>query len=312
MQTEITKMLGIKYPLFQGGMAWVSDAELAAAVSNAGGLGIIGAGSARGSWVREEIKKARKLTTKPFGVNIMLMSPEVEEVVDVVCEERVEVVTTGAGNPGKYMERFTRSEIKVFPIAPTLALARRLSRYPIAGIIAEGGEAGGHVGDVSTMVLVALLAKEIKTPVIAAGGIADGRGFTAALALGAEGVQLGTVFVCTQECNVHENYKQAILKAKERSTTVTGKSLNRPVRCLENKLVKELEKMDREGASPEEFEKIAAGSLREAVQEGNLELGSLMAGQSAALINTIKPVGEVIESIISEAYETRDRLDKFF
>ncbi len=312
MKTEITKMLGIRYPIFQGGMAWVSDGHLAAAVSNAGGLGIIGAGSAPGKVVQEEIKKARQLTDKPFGVNIMLMSPEVDEVVDVVCQERVDVVTTGAGNPGKYMQSLEKAGIKVFPIVPTLGLAKRLSRYPIAGIIAEGGEAGGHVGDVSTMVLVALLSREIDVPVIAAGGIADGRGLLAALALGAEGVQLGTVFVCTEECKVHDNYKKAILRAKERSTKVTGKTIKRPVRCIENQLVRKLEKMDREKVSPEEFEIIAAGSLREAVHEGDVEMGSLMAGQSAALVNSIKSVAEVVESIVAEAHQARDRVDNFF
>jgi len=312
MKTEITKSLGIKYPLIQGGMAWVSDAELAGAVSNAGGLGIIGAGSAPGAVVREEIKKIRELTEKPFGVNIMLMSPEVDDVVDVVCEEKVEVVTTGAGNPGKYMDKFHKAGIKVFPIAPTLALAKRLSRYPISGIIAEGSEAGGHVGDVSTMVLVRLLAREINVPVIAAGGIADGAGFIAALALGAEAVQVGTAFVCTRECNVHENYKNAIIKAKDRSTKVTGKSLNRPVRCLDNKLVRKLEEYERAGVSPEDFEILAAGSLRGAVKEGDVEMGSLMAGQSAALVQSIKTVEEVVEDIMEEAYQARKRLNKFF
>lgn len=310
MQTRITRMLNIKYPIFQGGMAWISEARLAAAVSNAGGLGIIGAGNAPGSMVREEIKKIRELTDRPFGVNIMLMSPQVEEVVEVVCEEKVGVITTGAGNPGKYIHQLVESGCRVFPIVPTLALARRLSRYPIEGVIAEGGEAGGHVGDVATTVLVALLARELKIPVIAAGGFADGRGLIAALALGAEAVQLGTVFVCSRECRVHENYKKAIINAGERSSRVTGKMVKRPVRCLDNKLMRYLEEMDRKGVSPEKFEELAAGSLRRAVEEGDREAGSFMAGQSAALVNRVSTAAEIIEDIMSQARETGVRIDQ--
>ncbi len=312
MQTRITRMLNIEYPIFQGGMAWISEARLAAAVSNAGGLGIIGAGNAPGMVVREEIRKIRQLTDRPFGINIMLMSPQVEEVVEVICEEKVGVVTTGAGNPGKYINYLVENGCRVFPVVPTLALARRLSRYPIGGVIAEGGEAGGHVGEVATIVLVALLARELKVPVVAAGGITDGRGLVAALALGAEAVQLGTVFVCSRECRVHDNYKQAILKAGERSSRVTGKMVGRPVRCLNNKLVRCLEEMDREGVAPEKFEELAAGSLKRAVEEGNLDTGSLMAGQSAALVNRVRTAAEIIEDIMVQAGETRVRIDQIF
>ncbi|MFO7151674.1 MAG: enoyl-[acyl-carrier-protein] reductase FabK [Bacillota bacterium] len=298
--TEICDLLRIKYPIIQGGMAWVATAELAAATSNAGGLGVIGAGNAPAEAVRREIKKVRELTDKPFGVNVYFMSPHVEEVMEVIVEEKVPVITTGAGSPGKYIPRLKEAGVRVIPVVASVALAKRLEKAGVDAVIAEGMECGGHVGDVTTMALVPQVVDAVKIPVIAAGGIADARGFLAALALGAKGVQMGTRFLCSVECAVHENYKNAVLNASDRSTVVTGMSTGHPVRVLKNKLAREFELLEKRGATIEEFEALGTGRLKAAV-EGDAEYGSLMAGQIAGLIGDIKPVKEIIEEIVEGA-----------
>lgn len=302
-KTSICDLLGIEYPVLQGGMAWVATAELAAAVSNAGGLGIIGAGNAPGDFVRNEIKKVKKLTSKPFGVNIMLLSPFVDEVIEAVYEERVPVITTGAGNPGKYIARFKEIGTKIIPVVPAVALAKKMEQEGVDAVIAEGTESGGHVGELTTMALVPQVADAVNIPVIAAGGIADGRGVISALALGAQGVQLGTVFVCASECTAHENYKQAIIKAGDRGTVVTGRATGHPVRILKNKLAREFEKLEKANAAAEEYENLGAGRLKDAVVDGDVSMGSVMAGQISGLVNEIKPAKAIIEDIIKEAEE---------
>ncbi|HRS21168.1 MAG TPA: enoyl-[acyl-carrier-protein] reductase FabK [Clostridia bacterium] len=302
-KTSICEILGIKYPILQGGMAWVATAELAAAVSNAGGLGIIGAGNAPGSYVRDEIRKVKKLTDKPFGVNVMLLSPFVDEVIDIVYEEKVPVITTGAGNPGKYIARFKKIGTKVIPVVPAVALAKKMEQEGVDAVIAEGTESGGHVGELTTMALVPQVIDAVKIPVIAAGGIADGRGLVSALALGAQGIQMGTVFVCAAECTAHENYKKAIIKAGDRGTVVTGKATGHPVRILKNKLAREFEKLEKASAAAEEYEKLGVGRLRAAVVDGDTDHGSVMSGQIAGLIKEIKPAKDIIEGIMNEANE---------
>ncbi|HZX47009.1 MAG TPA: enoyl-[acyl-carrier-protein] reductase FabK [Clostridia bacterium] len=301
IHTRICEILGIEYPILQGGMAWVATAELAAAVSNAGGLGIIGAGNAPAEVVEREIIKASELTTKPFGVNVMLLSPFVDQVMEVIIKHRVKVVTTGAGNPGKYIGSLKEAGAKVIPVVPSTALAKRMQSVGADALIAEGTEAGGHIGELTTMCLVPQVVDAVEIPVIAAGGIADGRGFAAALALGAEGVQMGTRFVCSEECTAHANYKEALLKAGDRDAIVTGRTTGHPVRCIKNKLTREFDRLERAGAPAEELQKLGAGKLREAVVEGNTKDGSVMSGQIAGLINDIKPVREIIEGIIREA-----------
>lgn len=302
IKTKITDLLGIKFPIIQGGMAWVATAELAAAVSDAGGLGIIGAGNAPGDFVREQIRKVRSLTDKPFGINIYFLSPFVEEVIQVTLEEKVAVVTTGAGNPGKYISKFKEAGVKVIPVVSSVALAKRLERTGVDALIAEGMECGGHVGELTTMALVPQIVDAVQIPVIAAGGIADGRQLAAALCLGAQGVQMGTRFICATECAVHENYKQAVLKAKDRETKLTGIN-GHYVRVLRNKLTQEYERLERIGASTEEIEALGAGRLRAAVVDGDTEMGSLMAGQVAAMVDKIQPAQEIITEIIKEAYQ---------
>ena len=302
-KTSICEILGIKYPILQGGMAWVATAELAAAVSNAGGLGIIGAGNAPGSYVRDEISKVKKLTDKPFGVNVMLLSPFVDEVIDIVYEEKVPVITTGAGNPGKYIARFKKIGTKVIPVVPAVALAKKMEQEGVDAVIAEGTESGGHVGELTTMALVPQVIDAVKIPVIAAGGIADGRGLVSALALGAQGIQMGTVFVCAAECTAHENYKKAIIKAGDRGTVVTGKATGHPVRILKNKLAREFEKLEKASTAAEEYEKLGVGRLRAAVVDGDTDHGSVMSGQIAGLIKEIKPAKDIIEGIMNEANE---------
>jgi enoyl-[acyl-carrier protein] reductase II len=302
--------LEIEYPVIQGGMAWVATAELAAAVSNAGGLGLIGAGNAPGEVVEKEILKAKELTDKPFGVNVMLLSPFVDEVMEVVYKNRVQVVTTGAGNPGKYIGKLKEIGTKIIPVVPSVALARRMESMGVDAVIAEGTEAGGHIGELTTMCLVPQVVDAVTIPVIAAGGIADGRGIVAALALGAEGVQIGTRFVCSEECTVHPNYKEAIIKAKDRDAVVTGRITGHPVRCLKNKLTREFDRLEKGGVSAEEIEKLGAGKLREAVVEGNVESGSVMAGQIAGLVNDIKPVKCIIKNMITQAEEILNSMKK--
>jgi len=300
-KNRVVKILGTRYPIVQGGMAWVADADLAAAVSNAGGLGVIAAGNMPPELLDKEIKKVREKTDKPFGVNIMLMSSTADDAIEVVAENRVPVVTTGAGSPGKVIDRLKPLGIKVIPVIASSAHARRVERQGADAVIAEGMEAGGHIGDITTMVLVPVIADSVKIPVIAAGGIADSRGFVAAFALGAEGVQIGTRFAACAESNAHESYKKEILSAKDRDTVVTGRPTGHPVRCIRNKLTKRFEEMERMNVSIEELEKLGAGRLRAAVVEGDTEWGSVMAGQSAALVNEIKTAKEIIEEILSGA-----------
>lgn len=301
MKTEITKLLGIEYPIIQGGMAWVAEHHLAAAVSEAGGLGLIGAANAPADWVREQIREARKLTDKPFGVNIMLMSPYAEDVAKVVAEEEVAVVTTGAGNPEKYMEMWKNAGIKVIPVVASVALAKRLERCGVDAVVAEGTESGGHIGELTTMVLVPQVVDAVKVPVIAAGGIADGRGVAAAFMLGASGCQLGTRFVATKEAVVHDKYKEYILKAKDIDTKVTGRSTGHPVRCLRNQMTKEYLRMESEGVDFEKLETMTVGGLRRAVVDGDVEKGNVMSGQIAGMINEVLTCKEVIEKLVGEA-----------
>lgn len=300
MKTEITKLLGIQYPIIQGGMAWVAECHLAAAVSNAGGLGLIGAANAPADWVREQIREAKKLTDKPFGVNIMLMSPYADEVAKIVAEEKVKVVTTGAGNPEKYMKMWKEAGIKVIPVVASVALARRMERCGADAVVAEGCESGGHIGETTTMVLVPQVADAVNIPVIAAGGIADGRGIAAALMLGAKGVQMGTHFVVTDECRVHENYKQRVIKASDIDTRVTGRTTGHPVRVLRNETTKKFLELEKQGASFEELEQLTIGGLRKAVVEGDIRTGSVMAGQSAGMVNQRMSCQELIDKLVRE------------
>ncbi len=301
IKTELCSILDIEVPIIQGGMAWVATGELAAAVSKTGGLGIIGAGNAPVNVVREEIKKVKKETRRSFAVNIMLLSPFVEEIVDLVIEENVPVITTGAGNPGKYINRFRAAGIKVLPVVSSVTLGKRMERLGVDGIIAEGTEAGGHVGKLTTMTLTPQIVDQVNIPVIAAGGIADGRGLIAALSLGAKGIQMGTRFVCCTECIANENYKNAILEAQDRDTIITGRSAGHPVRNIKNKLTRQLKRMEENKVSREEIESLGIGKLREAVREGNIENGSVMAGQISGLIKNIKPAAEIINDILTEA-----------
>ena len=299
INSKICSLLNIEYPILQGGMAWVATAELAAAVSEAGGLGVIGAGHMPPDALRAEIHKLKTLTQKPYGVNVMLMSPFVKEVMQVVVEERVPVVTTGAGNPAEYIAALKEIGSKVIPVVASVALAKRLERTGVDALIAEGHESGGHIGQVTTMALVPQIADAVKLPVIAAGGIADSRGFVAALALGAEAIQIGTRFVTSKECTAHEDYKLAIIKAKDRSTVLTGISTGHPVRVIENQLTREFEQMEKNLVDPAEIEKMGAGRLRLAVREGDTKNGSVMAGQIAGLITEIQTVKEIIDDLVS-------------
>ena len=310
MDNRICKMLGIEYPIFQGGMAWVANAELAAAVSNAGGLGIIAAGGATTDIVRNQIQKCRELTDKPFGVNVMLMSPYSDEVMNMLAEEKPAVVVTGAGNPGKYIELLKNEGIKVIPVVASTALAKRMEKSGADAIIAEGCEAGGHIGELTTFVLVPQICDAVKIPVIAAGGIVDSRGTLAAFSLGAEAIQVGTKFICSNECTAHINYKNAVLKAKERDAVVTGRTVNAPVRALKNKLTSEYDRLEREGASFEEIESLGVGGLKRAFLDGDTENGSLMAGQSAAMVNEIKPCRQIIEDLFENIGEITGRISK--
>lgn len=303
ISTVINEQLGIKYPIFQGGMAWVADASLAAGVSNAGGLGIIAAMNSNGEQLRDEIRKARELTDKPFGVNIMLMSPFVQEVAQVVVEEKVPVVTTGAGNPGKYMKAWNEAGIKVIPVVPSTALAKMAERNGAFAVIAEGGESGGHVGDLTTMALVPQVVDAVSIPVIAAGGIADGRQVAAAFMLGAVGIQVGTRFLVAEECTISQEYKNKILKAKDIDTVVTGKRLGHPVRSIKNSFTREYTKAeyDSSNVSDEELEKMGLGVLRMAAREGEVSKGCVLAGQVASMVKKEQPAKEIIEELFEGA-----------
>lgn len=305
LQTKICDLLDIEYPIIQGGMAWVATAELAAGVSNAGGLGIIGAGNAPGEVVKEQIRKAKNLTNKSFGVNVYYLSPFVEDVIKVILEEGVSVITTGAGNPGKHIPLLKEAGIKTIPVVSSVALARRLEKIGVDALIAEGMECGGHTGELTTMSLVPQIVDAVNVPVIAAGGIADGRQLAAAFCLGADGVQIGTRFVCAQECTVHDNYKNAIIKAKDRDTTLTGYH-GHYVRVIKNKLSKEFERLTNIGASVEELEKLGAGRLRAAAVDGDNVMGSVMSGQVASMVKKVQPAKEIIEEIIQQAEYVMD------
>ncbi|EJE7236124.1 enoyl-[acyl-carrier-protein] reductase FabK [Clostridium sporogenes] len=294
-------MVGIKYPIIQGGMAWIADSSLAAAVSNAGGLGII-TGNAPVEWVRQEIRKTKELTDKPFGVNIMLLSETADEIAQMVCDEGVKVVTTGAGNPGKYIKKWKEHGIIVIPVVPSVALAKRMEKSGVDAIIAEGCESGGHVGELTTMALIPQVVDAVDIPVIAAGGIGDGRGIAASFMLGADAVQVGTRFLVAKECTVHQNYKNKVMKAKDIDTQVTGRPTGHPVRIIRNKLSRKFQILEKEGAPLEEFANLGRGALSKAVRDGDIDNGSVMAGQIAGLINKEQTCSEIINEMFNEAY----------
>ena len=297
----ICELLGIKYPLIQGGMAWIADAELAAAVSNAGALGVIAAGYAPGEWIREEVRKTKRLTEKPFGLNIMLLNPNADEIARIAVEEGIKVVITGAGNPGKYIKIWKENNILVFPVIPSVALALRMERAGVDAVIAEGSEAGGHVGELTTMTLIPQVADAINIPVLAAGGIADGRGLAAAWMLGASGFQIGTRFLVAYECNVHKNYKQKIINARDTSTIVSGRPTGHPVRIIKNSLARDFQQLEKRNASLEEYEELGKGSLYRSAREGDMDYGSIMAGQSSGLVKKEQTCKEIIKEIFLEA-----------
>jgi enoyl-[acyl-carrier protein] reductase II len=310
LRTRLTTLLGIEHPIIQGGMAWTATWELAAAVSNAGGIGVIGAGQMPTDLLREQLRQAKAATDRPFGVNLMLLTPHIDDIVQMVLDERPAMVTTGAGNPGKYMAALKAAGIKVLPIAPSVALAKRMESIGADAIIGEGMEAGGHIGELTTMVLVPQLVDAVDVPVIAAGGIADGRGVAAAFALGAEGVQVGTRFMCATECTIHDSVKERVIKAKDRDTMVTGVSTGHPVRVLKNKLAKQIQELDRAN-KPEEIEALGAGKLALCMREGDVEMGSLMAGQCAAMVGDIRPAAEIVADLVSGAEAVFASLRRF-
>lgn len=312
MKTAITELLNIQYPIFQGGMAWVAEHTLAAAVSNAGGLGIIASGGAPCDYVREEVRKTKALTDKPFGVNIMLMNPEADAIAHMVIEEGVKVVTTGAGNPEKYFPVWKKAGIKILPVVASVGLARRMEKYGADALIAEGCESGGHIGEMTTMALVPQVVQAVNVPVVAAGGIGDGHGVAAAFMLGAEGVQVGTRFLLADETQIHENYKEKVLKAKDIDSQVTGRSTGHPIRVLRNPMTRKYLKMEAEGATLEELEVMTLGSLRRAVVEGDVKEGSLMAGQIAGLLNKRQTCKEIIEEMMTEAVDVMEEAARRF
>lgn len=309
---RVCSLLGIKYPIIQGAMAWIADGNLAGHVSKEGGLGIIAGGGMPIDILRNEIKKAKAITSNPFGVNLMLMMPNIEEQIDVCIEEGVKVVTTGAGNPGVYMEKLKAAGIKVIPVVASVALAKRMEKIGADAVVAEGMEAGGHIGEITTMVLVPQIAEAVSIPVIAAGGIGGGKQFLAAFALGAEGVQVGTKFLVADECNVHDNYKEAIIKAKDRSTVATGNYTGHPVRVINNKLAKEMLEMEKHGASVEELEKLGTGKLRLAAVEGDVKEGSVMSGQVASMVTKRESVKDIIEGLMRDLETEKENLFKYF
>ncbi len=303
MKNRICELVNIKYPIFQGGMAWVADHKIAASVSMAGGLGIIAGGAAPAEVIEKEIKALRELTDKPFGVNVMLMSPTAPEIAQMLCEQKVNVVTTGAGSPGKYIPAWKEAGIKVIPVVPSVALARRVEKMGADAVIIEGTESGGHVGELTTMAATPQVVDAVNIPVIAAGGIADGRGVAAAFMLGAEGVQVGTRFLASVECNISKEYKDIVVNAKDTDTAVTGRGAGAPVRCIKTPITRKLMEMEKNGASFDEMEGLTIGSLRKAVKDGDVENGSFMAGQISGLIKEIKPVEDIIKEMFASAEE---------
>ncbi len=300
MYADICKVLGIKYPIIQGAMAWISDADLVAAVSNAGGLGVLATGHLDGEGCRQEIRRLKEMTDKPYAVNVMLLSPFVEQIVEVIREEKVPIVTTGAGSPGKYMKKFKEAGVKVIPVVPSVAMAKMMVKDGVDALIAEGTESGGHVGKTTTMALVPQVVDAVDVPVIAAGGIADGRGIAAAYMLGASGVQIGTRFLVAKECNVHPNYKAKIIKAKDIDTTTTGNSTGHPVRVIKNKMARAYEALEKKNASAEELEELGRGALKKAVVDGDVDNGSVMSGQIAGLVKKEQTCKEIIEEMYGE------------
>lgn len=303
MRTRITEMLGIEYPVIQGGMAWVANAQLAANVSKAGGIGFIGAANAPAEWVRDEIRKAREITDKPIGVNVMLLSDYADEVAQVVCEEKVTAVTTGAGNPAKYMGKWKEAGIKVIPVVASVALARMMERAGADAVVAEGMESGGHIGEQTTMALLPQVVDAVQIPVIGAGGICDGRGVAAAFMLGAEAVQMGTRFIVAEESTVSQEYKDRVIAAKDIDSVVTGRSTGHPVRSLRNTMTREYLEMEKNGAQFEELERLTLGALRKAVVEGDVKMGTVMAGQVAGLVKKEQTCAEIIQELMEETQE---------
>jgi enoyl-[acyl-carrier protein] reductase II len=306
---NVNELFGTKYPVIQGGMANIATHALASAVSNAGGLGLVGAGGNDANWVREEIRKTKALTDKPFGVNVMLMSPHAPEIAKVVVEEGVKIVTTGAGNPGIYMEMWKNAGIKVIPVVPSVALAIRMERAGADAVVVEGTEAGGHIGELTTMALVPQVVDAVKIPVIAAGGIGDKRGVLAAFALGAKGVQIGTVLLASEECPIHENYKRKVVEARDTETVVTGRGTGAPCRVLKNKMSTEYLRLTKEGVPLEELEKLTLGSLRRAVFQGDLDTGSFMAGQIAGMVKSVRPVREILSDLFDYVNDYKETLE---
>lgn len=302
MKTRITELLGCQYPLIQGGMAWVAEHNLAAAVSNAGGIGLIAGGSAPIDYLREQIRLCKEKTDKPFGVNIMLMSPNAEDLAQLCIDEKVAVITTGAGNPGKFIPAWKDAGIKVIPVIPSVALAKRMEKAGADAVVAEGTESGGHIGENTTMCLVPQVVDALSIPVIAAGGIADGRGVAASFMLGAEGVQIGTRFLASEECQIHSNFKELVIKAKDTDNVVTGRYTGHPCRNIKTKFAKMLANGEKDGSlTPEQFEEVTLGSLRKAVQDGNVEEGSFLCGLIAGMVNEIKPCKDIIEEMMAQA-----------
>lgn len=311
LNTNICELLQIKYPVFQGAMAWIAGGRLAGSVSNAGGLGIIGAGSADTDWLKREIEAARRITEKPFGVNLIIASPHIDSMVDMVIKEKVAVVTTGAGSPGKYIEGLKQAGVKVIPVVASVALARRLERLGADALIVEGMESGGHIGEMTTMSMVPMVVDAVKIPVIAAGGIADGRGVAAALALGASGVQIGTRFICAVECGVHPDYQQRVIKAKDRDTVVCGETTGHPVRAIHNRFTRHYLECEKKGMCREELEQLGSGRYPAAALRGEIDEGSVLAGQVCGLVNKIQPAGEIVEELVNETSDVLMRLRRF-
>lgn len=308
MKTRITELLGCQYPLIQGGMAWVAEHTLAAAVSNAGGIGLIAGGSAPIDYLREQIRLCKEKTDKPFGVNIMMMSPNTDDLAQLCIDEKIAVVTTGAGNPAKYIPDWKNAGIKVIPVIPSVALAKRMERAGADAVVAEGTESGGHIGENTTMCLVPQVVDALEIPVIAAGGIADGRGVAASFMLGAEGVQIGTRFLASEECQIHDTFKELVVKAKDTDSVVTGRYTGHPCRNIKTKFSKKLANGEKEGSlTPEQFEELTLGSLRKAVQEGNLDEGSFLCGAIAGMINDIKPCDAIVKEIMEQAEKLLNR-----